>query len=105
MNERVQDQGWDKGMSKLILFYRSCSYILASVVNFGETVSTVGGVDRGGGGTGDEGAGSGERGGGERGERGRGTGREGAGDGERGGGVGDRGVGIIINYFIDNSLR
>ena len=57
----------------------------------------------GGGGTGDDGAGSGERGDGERGESGRGTGREG--DGGRGGGVGDRGGGIIINYFIDNSLR
>ena len=64
---------------------------------------TAGG--QGGGGMGDEGAGSGERGGGERGERGRGKGREGAGDGGRGGVVGDRGGGIIINYFIDNSLR
>ena len=48
-----------------------------------------------------------------RGMRGREAGREGVGSGERGGGGRgergrggrDRGGGIIINYFIDNSLR
>ena len=42
-------------------------------------ITTIGGVDRGGGGTGDEGAGSGGRGGGGQGEKGRGMGEEGAG--------------------------
>ena len=64
-----------------------------------------GGVDRGVGGTGDEGAGTGERGGGERGEEGAGDGERGAGNGGREGGVGDRVGGVIINYFIDISLR
>ena len=60
-------------------------------------ITNIGGVDKGAG---------------VRGMRGRGAGRKGVGDGERGGGdggrgdgVGDMGGGIIINYFIDNSLR